>query len=180
MVQINKLLGNKKNIHLLTFFLNNPSQEYTYTAIRKHTKISKATLTKWLSFLTKENLLLLKPIGRNKLYSLHKDSTIIKQLKILLTIQKLTFLSEIAIQQGIEIYLYGSAARGEDNENSDIDILIIGSINREKIFSVIEKQTKTLKMPIRFQIFTPVEWTKCATQDLAFYQRVEQDKIRVQ
>ncbi|OGI65021.1 hypothetical protein A2642_00590 [Candidatus Nomurabacteria bacterium RIFCSPHIGHO2_01_FULL_39_10] len=180
MVQLHKLLGNKKNLHLLTFFLDNPSQEFTYTETQKQTKLSKATLTKWLSFLTKEDLLTLKLIGRNKLYQLQKDSTIVKQLKILISLQKLTFLREIATKHQVEIYLYGSTARGEDNEKSDIDILIIGAITREKIFSLIEKQTKTLKRPIQFQIFTSIEWTKCATADRAFYERVEKDKIKLQ
>ena len=180
MVQLTKLLGNKKILHLLTFYLDHPSQEYTYKETKKQTKLSKATLTKWLSFLTKENLLLLKSIGRNKLYQLQKDSCIIKQLKILITLQQLIFFARIAKQNNLEIYLYGSTARGEDNEKSDIDILIIGSITREKIFSIIEKHTQTLKRPIRFQIFTPLEWTKCATKDPAFYERVERDKIRIQ
>ncbi len=180
MVKINKLLENRKSMQLLNFFLENPSQEYTYTSIRKQTKFSKATLTKWLLFLTKENLINLKPIGRNKIYTLQKDSCIVKQLKILQSLQELIFFNKIALENQLEIYLFGSAARGENNPQSDIDILIIGQITREKIFSLIQKQTKTLKRPIQLQIFSAVEWTKCAVKDPTFYERIEKDKIRIQ
>jgi len=72
-----------------------------------------------------------------------------------------------------EIYLYGSEARGEGLEDSDLDILVIG---RER--AVINK-IEAIDKRVKVSFFTPLEWAKIARDDPAFYERVERDKIRL-
>lgn len=177
MVQLLSLFGNRKLMQLLSFFLDNPSLQLSYTQLQKRTKLSKATLTKWLSHLCKENCIVVKEIGRNKLYNLNRNQAWIKQLKILFNLQQLAFLTRIASEKQVEIYLYGSAARGEDTEQSDYDVLIIGNITREEVFSLIEAPAQKLKRPLQFQIFTALQWTQLPQKDAAFYHRIEQEKI---
>ncbi|MEW6222409.1 MAG: nucleotidyltransferase domain-containing protein [Candidatus Hadarchaeota archaeon] len=95
-----------------------------------------------------------------------------KQLKILSVVSEL--LPKLKRHEGRgEIYLYGSAARGEGFEDSDLDILVVG---RERdVISEIGKIDKRIKV----SFFTPLEWAKVAREDPAFYERVLQDKIRL-
>jgi len=79
----------------------------------------------------------------------------------------------------INIYVYGSYARGEDLETSDIDILIIGKINKEDIINDIDEISKRLGKNINAKIFSSFEWIKMKEKDKAFYERVEKDKIGV-
>jgi predicted nucleotidyltransferase len=79
---------------------------------------------------------------------------------------------------GVEFFLYGSCARGEEREESDIDLLVIGKRTEEiiKILSVLEKKTGRT---VRASFYSQLEWSRTAREDPAFYERVEKDKIRL-
>lgn len=180
MVQINELFGNRKRLSLLLFFAANPRSEFTFTQLQKKTKLAKATLAKWLKHLRRDGFLKEKPIGIQRLYRLNAESMLIKQLKVMLALASLDFLIPLSEKHGVEAYVYGSAARGEDVEESDIDILIIGKVRKEELMPEIQKQSAALKRPIRMQVFTTLEWAQMLHKDKAFYERVEKDKIRLQ
>ncbi len=180
MVQILELLGIKKLVHLILFLSAHPSNEHTYTELRKKTSLAKATLSKWLCYLRKEKIIGERAIGTNKLYKINTSSMLVKQFKVLITLASLDFFLPLSEKHSFQAYLYGSAARGEDVETSDIDILIIGKIKKEEIMPEIQKQSAKLKKPIKIQIFTSLEWAQMAEKDKAFYERVEKDKIRLQ
>ena len=125
----------------------------------------------------KQDYLKCSKIGVTNLYKLNQENNIIRQIKILNTVFKLEILSRI--KYNLEIYLYGSASRGEDSEESDIDLLIIGEIKRHDLIQNIEQISKKIKKKINFQIFKQSEWTLMADKDPAFYERVEKDKLRI-
>ena len=79
----------------------------------------------------------------------------------------------------IQIFLYGSAARGEDIENSDIDLLVIGKINKERLIPEIKKISNNIGREIKIIIFNTLEWSQLVRKDAPFYERVEKDKIRL-
>lgn len=159
------------------FFSAHPSSRYTYTELRRKTNLAKATLSKWLSYLRKEQFLEERLVGIQKLYALNINSMIVKQLRVLTTLASLDFFFHLSDQYSFQAYLYGSAARGEDVETSDIDILIIGKVKKEEIMPEIQKQSAKFKKPIRIQIFTSLEWANMVHNDQPFFERVETDKI---
>lgn len=178
MVQLIEL-GNRKLIIILSFFLRNPTSKNSFTDLHKKVKIAKGTLAKHLDFLLKENFIKVERVGLNKLYALNRENTIVKQLKILNNLLALNQIKAIGEKYQIEVYLYGSSSRGEDIEMSDIDLLIIGRINKEKIVSYINDISKQINREIKIVIFTPLEWSNISKKDPAFYERVEKDKIRL-
>lgn len=174
MVKFVELFGNRSLAKLLDFFLLN-DKEYSQTQIIKKTNLSKATAIKWLSKLEKERLIKSTRIGTTKLLIINKSNVITKQLKILKTLSDITSL----IIKDAKIYLYGSAARGENDPNSDIDLLIIGKIKQEDIIKDIIDLSNKIKKEIKFEIFSFQEWSQMARKDPAFYERVEKDKIEI-
>ncbi|MBI2573353.1 nucleotidyltransferase domain-containing protein [Candidatus Woesearchaeota archaeon] len=177
---LSSLLGNKPALNLLLFFAQYPNTELSYTQLKNEISLAKATLTKWLAVLEKEKLINVKKIGTTKLYKANKESIFLKQFKILNTLSSLNFFATISQKHNVESYLFGSAARGEDHENSDLDILIIGKIKKEELLTEIEKRKPKNMKKIQLQIFTPLEWSTLATKDKPFYERVEKDKIALQ
>lgn len=161
---------------VLVFFIRNPSQKISYTNLRKKIKIAKATLTKNIGFLLKENFIAQEIVGLNKIYRLNRDNVLIKQLKVIDNLFILKDMRRLCAKHNVEIYLYGSAARGEDTEESDFDLLVIGKIPKEQILADIKKYTER---QIKLVVLTPLEWAGMATSDPAFYERVEKDKIRL-
>ena len=179
MVQIIELLGNKNAVKLLAFFLRKPTLQIYQREIRNNVKLAKATLIKWLNVLVKQDILMFKEYGRAKVYSLKRENPIVKHLKILDNILLIYNLKDIAGKHNVRIYLYGSAARGEDVENSDIDILVIGKIKKEDIIADIGRISEKIKRQIKAEIFSYLEWSQVAKKDRAFYERVEKDKIDI-
>lgn len=178
MVQLFEL-GNKTLLKILSFFLRSPTKKVSYTTLRKTLKIAKASLTKYLKLLLKEEFVKVEIIGLNKIYELNKGNLIVKQLKILDNLLILSEIKTLCSKHEIEIYLYGSAARGEDTESSDIDLLVIGKISKEQVYSDIANISKKIGREIKFSIFSPLEWSKMSRRDIAFYERVEKDRIRL-
>ena len=177
MVQINEILGNTVSLKLILFFARHPSLQISQTEAIKRLHISKATAVKWFGTLVQTGILSLTQIGTTNLYQFTKDNLFSRQIKILDNLFSLTGIRNIAIKHSVDIYLFGSLARGEDHEGSDIDLLVIGSPDRKKLLIDLISMSKSVEREIRPQIFTQLEWAELFRKDPAFYQRVEKDKI---
>lgn len=180
MAQLIRTLENPKLFQLFSHLITHPSQEFTHTLLMQQTRLAKATLTKWLAWLEQEELISARQLGRNKLYSVKREHYLVKQLKILLNLLSLDFLAQLTRLNGFEAYLFGSSARGEDREDSDIDILILGNLKKEEIWPKIHESAPNLGKELRLQVFSKGDWLALAEKDPAFYERVEKDKILIQ
>lgn len=179
MVQIYELLGNRNFVKLLLFFLRKPTLRAHQQAIKKEVKMAKGTLIKCLKHLVGCNILSFTEYGRIKVYSLNRSSEIVKRLKALDSLLVLAPLHDIAEKHGVNAYMYGSAARGDDTEESDIDIILIGKLKKEDIISDINKLSAKIGRQISVNIFAPALWARAADEDPAFYERVEKDKVEI-
>jgi predicted nucleotidyltransferase len=176
MSYLNELLGNRVSLKIIEFFLNNPSKEFTWTDINRKLKIAKASTTKWLSFLLSNNFLVKIDRSGASFYKLNQDFEIVKQTKVLYNLTALIPFFKKPI--GARIFLYGSASRGEDKEDSDIDLLIIGERTKEILKTIRELESK-LNRRVKPSFYTEFEWSQMARKDPAFYERVERDKIKL-
>ena len=72
-----------------------------------------------------------------------------------------------------EIYLFGSYARGEADENSDLDFLVFGGemFRRTMIFSLAEELREVLKKNV--DVFEIAE----VNPDSNFYQTIMKEKV---
>jgi len=179
MVQLIELLENRSVAKLLVFFIRQPTLQIHQQNIRKKTKISKVTLIKWLNFLVENKILNLLKFGRTKVYSLNRENTVVKQLKLLDNILLLSGVGELAVKHNVKVFLYGSSARGEDVETSDVDVLIIGKIKVEDIIKDIKKISEEIKMEINIKVFSPMQFAELSRTDRPFYERFEKDKIEL-
>lgn len=179
MVQLIELLGDKNLIKILSFFLRNPTIQIHQTELKKRVRLAKATLIKWLKILIKYEILKLKRFGVTNIYSLNRGDCVVKEIKLLDTLLSLREFKNISGKYNIKIYLYGSSARGEDAEESDVDLLMIGKIRREDIIEDINRLSDRIKRRIKFEIFSSLQWSEMAKKDKAFYERVEKDKIEI-
>lgn len=169
MVYLNNLFGNRICWRIIMHFAENPRMEVSQTGVIQALHISKRSAIKWLRFLEKSRIVTKREVGRTNLYRLNRSNTLVKQIKVLHTIS--TLLAKAARLEGVELYLFGSAARGEDDEKSDIDILLIGP-DRSGI-----EELRKIGRRIKVTAFTPLEWSRMAREDPAFYERVEKDRI---
>lgn len=182
-LQLNEVFEKKSVFNMLNYFLVHPTSEIHFNSLlRENVVAGTATLSNSLHILEKNELIKHNSIGNMNLYSLQREHPLVKELKKLNTIQELLPLREIGKKYGCKIYLYGSRARGEDTEQSDIDLLIISETDHLKIQEEIETLRAKKKIPINMislQLFKTLQWAKMSERDSAFYERVEKDKLEL-
>ncbi|MEW6685625.1 MAG: nucleotidyltransferase domain-containing protein [Candidatus Edwardsbacteria bacterium] len=82
---------------------------------------------------------------------IEKSKEILKEVEI--------FAKKIKKEFHAEIYLFGSFARGEIHEGSDIDLIIVGDF-KGRIFERIEEVLKLTDLPIEPLVYTPKEFQR--------------------
>jgi len=178
MVQIIDILKSKKPFEIIEFFIENQDKEVYQSEIARKLKISRNTALKWLSILNKNNFINEKTRGKMKYFWLNKDNVVVKQIKILVNVSKLFSVLK-SLDGNLEIYLYGSVARGEDDERSDVDLLIVGKIEKDKLVKIVEDAKETMKREIKPLVLTPLEYTELSRKDKILYENIEKSKIKL-
>ena len=176
-MRLEKILGNKSRMKLISFLIRHPTKEYSQTELIQKTAITKATIIKQLNLLLKEDFIKLKKIGPTNIYRLDYNNIIVKQLKILDNIMLLKDVKKISEKYTLDISFYGSGARGEDIEDSDLDLLVIGKVWPNELVSDFGKLSQKIRRKISFKVFSLKHWILISKKDEAYYKRVEKDRI---
>jgi len=172
-LQLLSLLASGKSGVIWALFLDDPRLELSQKEVRKLTKVSTATAVKILRSLIDAGVLVMAVKGNANFYEL-ADVAVNKQLKVARTVFSLQPLSAIK-----DAYLFGSASRGEDTTDSDLDLLFISKMTHAQVAQITLPLSKKLGKQIKPVLFNPAEWASMRKKDPAFYERVEKDKIRL-
>lgn len=157
-------------LKMFRFFMDNPYQQVYLRQLAKKTGLSPFAVKKYADLLVKEGLILEEKKANLRYFKANMNSLFFRHLKIafnLSTILKsslIDFLKE-KLSNVSSIMLFGSMAKGENDEKSDIDILIIG---KEKYLDLSKFEEK-LGKDMSVHIFSWSEWNKKAKTDKAFY-----------
>lgn len=82
------------------------------------------------------------------------------------------FVAELKANHGIqEVYLYGSLARGEIHEGSDIDLVIVGDF-KERFFERIGRILELTDLPIEPLAYTRQEFKSMQREGNLFLREV--------
>lgn len=179
MTQLTDILGSKKCIALLMMFLAGPEEEIYQADIIKRSSLSKMTVVKWLAFLEKSNVLKVSRKGNLKYYSLNKDNPLLKQMKVLInTMNAYEFANRLS-GKNVEIYLFGSAARGEDTKESDIDLLLIGKVDKKDLVTFVDNVKQRMNKKVNPVVMDPFEYSALHKKNKTFYENIQKDRIRL-
>jgi predicted nucleotidyltransferase len=138
-----------KWVELLIPFTNGYNKEYTQSDLAKITKIPQQTASRYLAELVKNNYLNYKIEGKNKLffidlnninaYNLFELIENYKCLKFNNKIKDASLIINELIKFSETIILFGSYSNYKYKNNSDLDLLFIGKVNKKKIKEIKEK-----------------------------------------
>jgi len=155
---------------VIEYLIQKPGKEFLSKEIQLATKISKAGANFALNDLVKTNLVNRQQKGKTYLYTINDENPVVKQLKILRTIMNLIPLIKKLKQKSSKIILYGSSSRGEDTEDSDIDLFIVTNLI-EEIEKIVQRNKHYKKVqPI---IRKPLKYIEIEKTDPTFYQEIE-------
>jgi len=166
-------------LRVLILFTKEPYREFHLREIAKLAEVSSSTAKRFLDFYTESGLLEKQRKANLTLFKASIENLTFRHIKIgyfLLDLQPLV--SQLhETYPNASIVVYGSCARGEDDLQSDIDLLIV-SRRKEKVeLSIFEKQ---LGRKITMLVYEPHEWDEKAKEDRAFYERILIDGIALQ
>jgi len=144
----------------------------TIQEIKKASQLSKAAIHLILDKLFKLNLLERDQKGKTYLYRVNSSSNffcILSQFKVLNNLINISPLLKKLIPISEKIILFGSASRGEDLKNSDIDLFVIAHDFKE-INKLIKKYSTDRK--IQIIVRTPIDYIKLEQTDSVFYNEI--------
>lgn len=157
-----KLFGSDARVKVLSLFMLNAGNEYYLREIAQKTSLAIRSVQRTVKDLTEIGILQREKRGNSVYFRLRDDVPILSELKaiFLKTVGLGALLRQhLAEQKGIEIaFIYGSVAKGEEEEASDIDVAIIGDLSSRQLTSKLVKLERELGREINATVFTPIDW----------------------
>tara|TARA_Y100000310_G_C20641692_1_gene794312 strand:- start:952 stop:1497 length:546 start_codon:yes stop_codon:yes gene_type:complete len=147
-----KLKWTRLQNEIIRFLSINSGKTFNQRKIAQELKVSPTAISKSLNLLKKQEIINMEKQGNMNLTSINfnRDSSLAiglkraDNLKLLYESKIIEFLEEKF--PGTTIILFGSYSKGEDTYNSDIDIAIIGTkekeINTEKFDKILMKEIR--------------------------------------
>jgi len=153
---------------LFLFFLEKKNSYY----IRELERIlgfSAGNIRRELIALKEEGIIDFVKKGNQSHYYLNKKSPIFNEIKSIIS---KTIGLEFKIKKCLEpitgikeAFIFGSFAKKKEHSLSDIDLMIIGSINEDVLISRISKAEELLGREINYHLISENEWENKKTKD---------------
>ncbi|PIU20926.1 MAG: hypothetical protein COT15_05010 [Candidatus Diapherotrites archaeon CG08_land_8_20_14_0_20_34_12] len=163
---------------ILLFLADHPYTEFYLREIAKKCSTVPSNAKKILDHLVKANLIIRGKKANLTMFKANLNSPLVKQIKICYSINSIDqsqIIEEIKNKlEAKSILLFGSTSKGEDDENSDIDLLAITKNPKKIDLSTYEEK---IGKRINLIVYSFVEWQKKAKEDKPFYENVILDGI---
>jgi predicted nucleotidyltransferase len=159
-----RITKSKLREELLVLYFTNPNKKYYLRELERILNFSVGNIRRELIKLESTGLFLSENKGNLVYYYLNKSYPLFKELKSIIfkTSGTPKILHTILEKfKGIsQAFIYGSFAKGEEREGSDIDLLIIGEVNEGKLVEVISKLERKLQREINYAIYGKEDFKK--------------------
>lgn len=127
---------NRNPLLILSYLSKNNGMLYG-KKIAEDIGINQGSTSIILKNFNKIGLIKSENVGKTILYSINKENPLIKHFRIFENLIEINDLVENIKPYSREIILFGSCARGEDNQESDIDLFIVADDDNKEI--IMEK-----------------------------------------
>ena len=163
---------------VLRLFLENPHTTYYLRETARILNMDPMTVKRSLDMLVKDKFLIKFEEKNRILYQANLENPSLRYLKIsynlsILEEKKLVDFILSKMESVTSIMLFGSFAKGENDEKSDIDIVVI-SQSKDKPTSEV---SKLLNRDVNLLSFRPSQWSTQSKTNRAFYLDVITDGI---
>ena len=167
---------------MLKLFLTNPDQTFYVREIARLTNEPVNAVRRELDYLGKAGLLKSSNRGNQKYYSVIKEFPFYLELKkiIYATIALGDYLNvKFSDSRGIELaFIYGSVARNEETEKSDIDLFVVGEINEDELHRIMLEIEHDIGRQVNYTLMDHNEFNDRRQKGEPFIKRIlEEPKI---
>lgn len=143
-----------------------PEEEFTLSDLANRLGISMGGLHAEVQRLLEAGLILDRREGRNRLVRANTDGRLARALTELLTVTygpQIVIAQEFIALEGVDqVVIYGSWARrfhGQvGREPADVDVMVIGSPDRDDVFLAAERAERRLEVPVNTTVRSSTAW----------------------
>jgi predicted nucleotidyltransferase len=157
---------------LLTLYVTNPNKKYYLRELERILNYSVANIRRELIKLERSGLFLRENKGNLVYYYLNHSYPLFNEFKsiIIKTSGVPKILRDVLIKfKGIrQAFIYGPFAKGEEREDSDIDILIIGKVDEDKLIEGLSKLEQEFQREINYYIYEKEDFDRKKKTDNSF------------
>jgi len=159
-----RITKSKLREDLLALYFTNPNKKYYLRELERILNFSVGNIRRELIKLESTGLFLSENKGNLLYYYLNQSYPLFKELKsIIFKISGVPrMLHNILVKfKGIsQAFIYGSFAKREEREDSDIDLLIIGEVNEDKLIEETDRLERKLQREINYAIYEKEDFNK--------------------
>lgn len=161
-MQVDVLFGQSKvRRDLLVRFFVRPGLERHVRELARETGWSPTIIGRELNSLERAGILRSDRVGNLRRYSVDANSPVAKEIRSLVQktigIEARLRLALMKIPGVDEAFLYGSYARGDDRASSDIDLMIVGSVDQKLLSDRITDAERDLGRDVNPTAYEPSE-----------------------
>jgi predicted nucleotidyltransferase len=149
---------------ILKLFFEDPKKEYYFREIAKNLNKEPSHYQKYLDNLVDDKILLDERRGNMRFFRLNKEHPLYEEIKSI--ISKTSGLENelkklIDKLDNVEYaFIFGSIAKGMENNNSDIDLMLIGNIDQNALTTMISSIESKIAREINYHIYSSQEIVK--------------------
>ena len=136
---------------VLEFFLTHPSIEIHLNELARNLQIARGSAKSYCDAFVDEGLILESSKGNLRLFKLIRDDFAVRDMIKAYYLLKLKHLGIERIVEGTSLAIYGSFARGDIDELSDLDLLVIGeesSVDRDKVLKLQDALDREVQLTL--------------------------------
>ncbi len=163
-MDIANIFKSKTRRAVFQLYFTNPESEYYLRELERLLGLPVSMIRKELVHLEEVGVFVSKKKGNLTYFSLNKSYPLFDELKsIVFKTIGIKGLLKKALDKikGIKAaFIYGSFAKNEERAASDIDLLIIGEPDDDKLLREIDKLEKALRREINYTLYTYNEFKK--------------------
>lgn len=161
-MDISKTFKSKTRKALFSLYFTNPNSEYYLRELERLLGIPVSMIRKELMRLEDSGMFISHRKGNLTYYLLNKSYPLFTEMKSIVfkTIGIIGLLKE-ALQKTDSIntaFIYGSVAKGNESAMSDIDLLIVGAIDEDRLVREIKAIEKSIKREINYTLYSKKEF----------------------
>lgn len=160
---LDALFTSTARINLLKILLLDVNGRFYLRELAKKAGLQLLSVQRELANLTEAGILVKETSGRQTYYRINKNCPIISELRSIFvkTIGVADVLRAALAKLSDRIqhaFIYGSVAKGTDNINSDVDVMIVGDVTLKEIVSVLRPAQDELHREINPSVYSVDEF----------------------
>jgi len=175
-----RITKSKLREDLLALYFTNPDKKYYLRELEKILNFSVGNIRRELIKLESTGLFLSESKGNLLYYYLNQSYPLFKELKsIIFKTSGVPRMLHNVLEKFDDIdqaFIYGSFAKREEREDSDIDLLIIGKIDEDKLIEEVGKLERKLQREINYAIYEKEDFKKKKEEGNSFILDISKEK----